>query len=245
MPVILLNINKGSDTMIDYTKDVLFIQDYCFNTQIVEYDIQSAGLSILTHSGVLSEDKIHELENMTKSSRVVSIGMMIRDNPEYQKIISNGLIHARKHFIESNHLSESDIICIKKDAIFTTKKCNTLLFDGIQFRAKNKWRSYLKLGKIEFFYLDKLKYQILGLGTVATDYHKNGWIKTIIDIIDRISNGDKSVRHTVMQLISQYKSEKLPAAYYQSFKSDPTQRDDLYNYQQIIIPLMQVLSQVI
>lgn len=231
--------------MIDYKKDVQFIQDFCFNTQITEYDIQSAGLSILYASGALNEQKARELENMPKSSRVVEIGMMIRENPEYQKIISSGLINARQNFIEKNQLTEADIICIKKDAIFTTKKCNVLNVNGIHFRAKNKWRSYLKIGKIEFFFQDKLKYQINGLGTMATDFHKDGMIKTIVDIIDRVSNGDRSVRSIVMNFISQYKDGKLPSSYYHAFKSDPTQQDELYNYQQVIIPLMQVLSQVV
>lgn len=231
--------------MIDYRKDVLFIQDYCFNTQIIEYDIQSAGLSILAQSKVLDDQKISELENMPKTSRVVAIGMMIRDNPEYQKVISDGLMNARKSFIEENHLNDTDIICIKKDALFVTKKCSSLMINGVKFRAKNKWRSYLKLGKVEFFFQDRLKYQINGLGTMATDYHKNGLIKTIIEIIDRISNGDKSVRHMVMHFISQYKEEKLPSCYYHAFKSDPTNEDMLYNYQQIIIPLMQILSQIL
>lgn len=230
--------------MIDYKKDVQFIQDFCFNTQITEYDIQSAGLSILSSSGVLDEQKKYDLENMPKSSRVVAIGMMIKENPEYQKIISNGLVNARKMFIEQNQLSDADIICIKKDAIFTTKRCKVLDVNGIHFRSKNRWRSYLKLGKIEFFYQDKLRYQVNGLGTMATDFHKNGMIKTIIDIIDRVSNGDKSVRNFVMTFIAQFKEGKLPSSYYHAFKSDPTQQDDLYNYQQVIIPLMQVLSQI-
>ena len=230
--------------MIDYNKDVLFIQDYVFNTQITEYDIRSAGLSILMNSDVLDEQKISELEAMTKNSRVVAIGMMIRDNPEYQQIISKGLVAARKAFITENALTEADIVCIKKDAIFTTRRCSKLEFNGIQFRSKTKWRSYMKLGRIEFLFLDKNRYQILGLGTMATDYHKDGWIKSIIEIMDRVTNADNSVRSMVMNLISKYKSEKLPERYYHAFKSDPRSVDPEYNYREIIIPLMMILSQI-
>lgn len=228
---------------MDYTKDVQYIQDYSFNTQIIEYDIQSAGLSILSSSGVLSQEEIGMYQAMTKSSRNVAIGLMIRDNPEYSKILSKGFIQARKQFIESNQLSESDIICIKKDAIFTTKKCTSLEFNGVKFRSKNKWRSYLKLEKIEFFYMDKSRYQVLNLGTAAIDYHKDGWIKTIIDIIDRISNADRSVRTVVMNLIMKYKAGKLDDCYYHCFKSDPSNIDEIYNYKEVIIPLMKLLSQ--
>ena len=99
----------------------------------------------------------------------------------------------------------------------------------------------MKLGKIEFLYLDKTKFSILGLGTTSIDYHREGWIKTIIDIIDRISNADRSYRNLVTNLILDYKSGKLPECYYHAFKSDPTHCDVLYNYQEVIIPLVQIL----
>lgn len=236
---------KWGDCVIDFSKDVVFVQDYVFNTQITEYDIQAAGLSILEASKALPTEKIEELKNIPKSSRVITIGMMIRDNPQLQKIISIGLAQARTNFITENHLSEADIVCIKKDAIFTTRKCNVLEFGSVHFRSKTKWRSYMKLGRIEFLFLDKSRYQVLGLGTVAIDYHKDGWISTIINIMDRVSNADRSVRPMVMNLISKYKSGSLDERYYHCLKSDPTVRDEMYNYKEIIIPLMQILSNVV
>lgn len=229
--------------MIDYNKDVVFVQDYVFNTQITEYDIQSAGLSILEASGALDDEKVKELSGLSKNNRVVTIGLMIRDNPEYQKIIKEGLISARKNFIEGNNLSDGDIICIKKDAIFTTRKCTNLEFNGIKFRAKTRWRSYLKLGKIEFLYLDKTKYQILGLGESATDYHREGWVATIIDVIDRISNGE-SVGHKMINLVWKYRDGSMDERFYHMFRSDPTPIDPMYNFKEIIQPLMSVLGAI-
>jgi hypothetical protein len=231
--------------MIDYKKDVIFIQDYVFNSSIVEYDMQSAGLSILKDSGVLTEDQITDLEQMSKDSRNIQLGNMTRDNEAFRDILKQGFMDARKNFIEGNNLQEQDIVCIKKDAIFTTVKCNNLEFGGITFRPKTRWRSYLRLGNVEFLFQDKLKYQVKGLGDTAVDYHRDGWISTIMTIIDKVSNADRSVKGYMIGLIDKYKSGELPERFYHVFKSDPTATDRWHNYNKIIIPIMQILSNVV
>lgn len=231
--------------MIDYTKDVQYIQDYMFNSSIIEYDIRAAGYSILVSSNAISDEKKNQLENMTKISRNIEIGMMIRDNPDLQQVISNGLMSARRTFIQENQLQESDIICIKKDAIFTNRKCKVLEINGITFRPKTKWRSYLRLGKIEFLVTDTNRYQILGLGDTSLEYHRDYFVKTIVEIINRVANADRSVRTYVMNFITKYKSLSLDERYYHTFKSDYKPTDAMYNYTNVIIPLMQVLSRVI
>lgn len=231
--------------MIDYSKDVLFLQDYLFNGTVIEYDIQAAGYNILIENNALTEQQIQDLGNMTKNSRNISIGLMIRDDHHLQEILSQGYANARKSFIEGNHLEEADIICIKKDAIFTTRRCSVLQFGGIKFRPKTKWRSYLMLGRIEFLFLDKDRFQVNYLGTSAIEYHRDGWIKAILEIMSRLSNADKSVRSYVMNIIKRYKEGTLDERFYHPLKSDPSQRDDLYNYQNVIVPLMIILSKVI
>lgn len=230
--------------MIDFTKDIVFVQDYCFNTIITEYDIQSAGLSILKSRNLLSPQQISELENMPKTNRNIAIGMLIRDNPSYQQILKNAFIECRKRFITENELNESDIICIKKDAIFTTRRCDRLEFDGIVFRDKTKWRSYMKLGSIEFFYKNTHNYQVLNLGTVAIDFHKEGWIKTIIGVMDKISNADRSVKQNINGLVMGYKEKTLPDRFYNVFKSNPVDVDPMYNFKNVLIPLMQIVSSI-
>lgn len=230
--------------MIDYKKDVLFVQDYVFNSHIIEYDIQSAGLSILKKSGALDENQVNTLGHMSKESQNISIGIMTRDSDQFRDILKQGFADARKGFIEANNLQEQDIVCVKKDAIFTTVKCNTLVIDGIKFRDKTRWRSYLKLGRVEFFYQDKLKYQVQGLGDAAIDYHRDGWITTLITVVDKVSNADRSVKNYIMGVIDKYKRGELPERFYHVFKADPTEINELYNYKEVIIPLMQILSTI-
>ena len=227
--------------MIDISKDNLQVQDFAFNTSIFEYDIRSAGLSILAASGALPAEKVEELSKLDKTNRVVTIGLMMRDDPQLSKIVTKGLQDARKQFIIQNKVEDGDIIMVKRDAIFCTKRCQQLEFGGVQFRIKTKWRSYMRLDRIEFLFQDINRYQILGLGTTATDYHRDGWVKTLLTIMQKISDADRSAYTYTMNFIAKYRDDRLDERFYHMFRSNPTQVSNEYNYQHVIVPLIQIM----
>jgi hypothetical protein len=94
--------------------------EYLFGKKIVEYDIQSAGFSLIKEYGLLDEKTIHDLDKVeSKKELVVKVGLIQKNNKEFAKKLSDAFKDARKRFFEANTLNEKNILSIKKDAFFT------------------------------------------------------------------------------------------------------------------------------
>ena len=147
-------INLAERTLY-LNEDINYIKD----TLISEYDIKSAGFSVIKYKKLLPDDIIEKLENMNKLSRNIQIGLYMREQKTLAKEINDTLAEVRKEFIIQNNLEEEDILSIKKDAIFVIRKkpTNLLIFGYFQFRPKDVFTSYMNLNNKEFYYssLDK------------------------------------------------------------------------------------------
>jgi len=132
------------NTDIDYIKDIL----------ISEYDIKSAGFSVIKYKKLLSEDIINELEKMSKEKRNIKIGKFMKEDVNLIKEVNATLAEVRKEFIRLNNLEEHDILSIKRDAIFVIKKqpTNLVIFDYFVFRPKDVFTSYMYIDNKEFYY---------------------------------------------------------------------------------------------
>ena len=111
--------------------------DSLVNNEIIEYDMKSADISIIESKGLISEEEIKLIKSLPKKVRNTKIGKMQKHNKELVKELNKGFTEYRKLLIETNEIDDSDIISIKKDAIFTTKRCDKKSFDKVQFVEKN------------------------------------------------------------------------------------------------------------
>src|SRR5699024_4216450 len=113
-----------------------------------------AGFSILKDSDCLSKKMLNKFSNMDKHKRHIEIGKMTIRHKEMNKIINKGLIKFRKSFMEENNIDDDSILSIKRDAIFVIGKiADKLRFsDNVEFVLKNKFTSYFRINKIEFYY---------------------------------------------------------------------------------------------
>lgn len=127
---------------------------YLKNVPIVEYDIKSAGFSVVRYKELLGQDMIDELERMPKEERNIKIGLFQRQFPELSSIILETLSEVRQEFVIANEVTEDDILSIKKDAIFLIKKTPkiTKFREYFEFRKKSSFTSYVMLNNIEFYY---------------------------------------------------------------------------------------------
>lgn len=140
--------------------------DFIFGAKIVEYDMKSAGLSLIKEFKLLDDFTIEELEKMDKLARNKKIGLIQRENKEFTEKLSLAFKVARGRFLLYNNLKADSILSIKKDAIFVINSfCKNLQFGHILFQEKNTYTTFFKLNKIEFFFnVDTGKIDLKGLG---------------------------------------------------------------------------------
>ena len=211
--------------MTDLWKKDLFINDnifYLFNKPIYEYDMQEAGYNLIRAYQLLPQERIDWLSSLSKERRHIVIGKMYKENLAFKENHMNAFKEARKLFFESNDLETSDIISIKKDAIFTTKECKvTRFFEFINFRKKHEYTSYIRLGrKLEFYYSPD-NIDIKGLSDKAIDAHSEYMIDFIKSFIDKMETTTRpAVLKYTRKFIDRYKRKELPIGYYRRFDTN-------------------------
>ncbi|QQO92820.1 hypothetical protein CPT_Madawaska_170 [Staphylococcus phage Madawaska] len=174
----------------NYTSDVRYIKD----TVITEYDIKSAGMNILYDSGYLNEEQYNKLRNTQKYERNVIIGKMLKNNKDMNKALMDGFKIARKIFIENNNLKDSDILSIKKDAIFVIgKKCNNLkISKHVRFAESEEYDNYINiLGKEHYINLYQNKIDVKGYQNGVKEHHTDYMFKFLIECLWEDKKKDK------------------------------------------------------
>ena len=206
--------------------------DCLINQSIYEYDIKQANISILLESGIIDESKFNYYANLPKIDREISIGLLQRDNPEIAEALKAGFIRARKALIISNSISEFEIINIRKDAIFTTRKLNKLDFGHIHFKEKNVYTSYYKIFNLVFLYgyryMINSKIQtetyldIKGINKESLKYHKGYLLDIFEDIIIGAERESDlfNVVNFIKNFLIDYVKLNLDLNYYREFNSE-------------------------
>ena len=231
---------------------------YLFNRTIYEYDIHSADINLCIYYGLLPKDMIEKISKMDKIRRVVKIGNMQKDK-DFRDKLKNAFSKIRKEFYEANCLDIVDIIAVKKDAIFTTKKCDITKFGNVEFQVKNIYTSFIQLNNLEFYYAHE-KCDVKGIDDEILKLHDNGIMKIIRLFFKKMETG--SVADTLIYLnrmVSSYKRRELSIDFYREFNANSKfivigaedtyddywedEKDELnisYNFINILIPLVKI-----
>lgn len=106
---------------------------------IQEFDMKSAGLSVLTEKGYISEEMFLTLSDANKLDRNIALGKAIIG--ETGDIVGEEVKKYVDEFIRVNNLKPSNILEIAKDAIFTYNVNPKILEfgDHIVFRPKARY----------------------------------------------------------------------------------------------------------
>lgn len=166
----------------NYTSTIKYIK----NTIITEYDMESAGLNILTELGYFSEDERNRLLSINKLDRNIIIGKLLRNNPKMVEDLENGFANARKIFFEKNNIDEYDVISIKRDAIFIigNKKIDNNISKYVKIRPKNRYSSYLNIMGYENYYnRDTDKLDVKKYAKEVEAVHKDFLLKDLKEIL--------------------------------------------------------------
>lgn len=200
-------------------KDIVFL----FGTEITEYDIHAAGPSICREFNLLPKDTLDEIDKMDKKAKNIKIGLIQRKDKEFTKKLLQGFEEARKRFFDANDIHREDIVSIKKDAIFIQGRyCENTDFGHIHFASKNRYSSYFRLNRLEFYINTRLqKIDIKGLGQgdslkEVITLHKEYMLKFILKFAKMREDevGRIDVRRYLTKFISAYRKKELPIGYY-------------------------------
>ncbi len=192
---------------------------YLFNRTIYEYDIHSADINLCRYYNLLPKETIEKLANLDKTRRVVKIGKMQKD-ADFREKLKNAFSNIRKEFYESNDIDISDIIAVKKDAIFTTKLCEKTNFGPVEFQVKNIYSSFIQLKGLEFYYGHE-KCDVKGIDDEYLKLHEDGILKIVKMFFKKMETGSPpEVLSYMNRMCSDYKLRKLPLEFYREFNTN-------------------------
>jgi hypothetical protein len=191
------------------------------NTDIIEYDLKSAGTSIAREFKLIPDWRLKEIEALPKKDRVVQLGLYKRDHREYSDLEKAGFQQARKMFFDENELTDDRVIAIKRDAIFVNGRCKkTKLTDNLNFRVKNEYTSWLYIQPLEIYYKNsKSPLDVKGINeTIYLEQHDNffgSFIKWVFKLLE-ISDKNEVIKY-IRDFYDRYKGLNLDCEYYREF----------------------------
>lgn len=264
----LIKITKHGLMSKLYERDLYTTKDYDYliGKRIIEYDMKSANVNLCRYYKLLPENEIIKIENMNKYDRVVYVGKLQKNDREFAAKLSKAFKDMRKQFFIANGIEDSDILSIKKDAIFVIKKrCRNTSFGNVTFVEKNVYSSYHKLNGLEFYYSGREdRLDIKGIDDNSLYLYQKfiNILKRLFRYLER--NQKEEFVRFVKDFSQNYKNKLLSYEYYKELKprgcytliqDDPDKRivyglDNIdesiderlcinYNYMAYILPMIQ------
>jgi hypothetical protein len=198
---------------------------YLTSTEIVEYDISSAGLSLSRYYKLLPEEKLNEIELLPKHNRHIAIGRICMVNEVYNdKLNKHAFKDIRKEFFEANSIKDEDVLSIKKDAIFLKRRISKTTFGCVEFKIKNVYSSYYRINKKEF-YLASDHVDVKGIHDDKLILHREYMLDFIFNILKMIETKPiEYVRKELVEFTNHYKRGNLHIGYYRELNDESCYR---------------------
>jgi hypothetical protein len=195
-------------------KDIAYLR----NNIIREYDMVNAGINILRHNNIFSQEEYDQLNSMDKLEKNILVGKFLKNNPDISDALMNEFINIRKELFDRNGITDDDVLSIKKDAIFViNKKIHDLeLNEFYQFQEKNKYIGYMNIDNKEFYYdMTKRRLDIKGFSKHIKEFHKDYLFKELEELMYLDLSDEKNmVFEKLIQFKYNFVTKELPKEYY-------------------------------
>lgn len=208
-----------------YTVDI----PYQINKYIYEYDIHKANISILMSLGLISKQSYDDLYQSPRSVRQIVVGLWQRENPTIANGLKDGFVEMRKCFMIQTDLDDSEVFSIKKDAIYVCGKSLPARIEVapyVKFLMSNKYTSYVKLGKLEIYYLydsasEKELIDVKGIKDDNLELHRDYMIRVLCEILYQwqMNNISEALQY-LNTILTQYVNKECPIGMYRNFDSE-------------------------
>lgn len=201
------------DKMLFYNDNI----PYLFHSNILEYDMNAASLSLSERFGLLPKETIERLKRLPKQQRVIETGLIRRNDKEFSVTVDKKLLEVREQFINENNITPEEIISLHSDAIiFASRKKIKNNIDGIQFKEAMRCTGYINYKRIEMFYNDGyIEYK--GAVQQLIDQQRMGINLYLIKIFKYIENYDTQILKYMSRFQRDYLMDQLQEYVYQSF----------------------------
>ena len=164
--------------------------EYIVDSTIREFDISKANISILRDANCISEDEYQYFLHCPRMERQIAIGKLQGSNPELTNVIKSGIINAKRIFMESNSIDDSEVLYIRNDAIaiISAKAIKRLsITDRVSFRESARYSSFYKFNAISLLYnydpvTNSESLDVKGLGESGTEAHKNYMLEFLCEL---------------------------------------------------------------
>ena len=213
-----MSINKTN-------KDIPFIH----HEMIEEWDIRSANTSLMRYYNLVDMKNIEKFEKMSKSDREINVGLFLKNNRDVSNALEKSFTDIIYEFINSNELEpSSDIISIKKDAIFVRNKViHNNIFGEVEFVKKNTYTGCLLLPKYEFYY-SSTNIDVKGISNESLKLHEDG-ILSFVSLLMKESKNWVDLNVFMKDYAKAYKNRDLTFNSYREFNSNSKFKVNLFN----------------
>lgn len=203
---------------------------YLFHGNIMEYDMVAASLSISRRFNLLDDALIDQLNLLPKKDRTRRIGLIQKDDKDYSEKLLKGILNIRKTFLEQNNLTDENVVSLHSDAVFFNSKSEVKnIADGVEFKKKGSWTSFIRFRNIEMLY-DGACVTFKNVNKDMLNMHTLGIIRHISKIFEMIEDYNDEIFDYMSRFQAQYLQDKLPDYYYIPF-CRPAESFKTYNLQ--------------
>ena len=206
------------------------------DTQIRVYDITKANISVLREVGILTQEEYVYFFNADKLEREVYIGKLQGNRPEVSKILADGIINAKRIFIESNNIDDNDILEINNDAVYLIGNKPVPIQQVtpfVYFKLAEKYTSFYKVRDIRYYYyaniIERIEYlNPKGLGK-ARSLHE-AYMLDFLKVLFYTAQfqGVQEALKLLSSFYEQYTNKTLDIAYYRNL--NPTSRYNIKTF---------------
>ena len=205
-----------------YRKDNWTVKESYVINSIYEYDISKANINILYELGIIDDLTYNTLYVADKHYREVKVGLM-QKNREISKALSEGFKFFRQRLFETNQIQDTEVVSIKKDAVFVTRPLMHTDFGRVHFVQKNKYGLMIKSGALEVYYgYDSVTQDhlidIKGIRDSKLEAYDSYFVYILISVLYLVSTRSyKDALGTLNSFISKYLALQLPVSAYREF----------------------------
>lgn len=237
-------------------------RDYPFitNSDIVEWDIRSANVSLMQYYHLADQELIDKLSRLPKQKREEAVGKYHLKQKGFGTALEHAFNSIIEEFMSSNSLTMDDVVAIKKDAVFVKNRkiIQPVFGDCVEFREKGHYRHALLLPRYEF-YLSDSEVDVKGISDVSLGLHMSGMLQFVRNVMNSAHDWNRMNQY-LKEFVDAYKKKELEFSMYREFTSDSIFRihqggqeilldeideDDVpyldtgFNYINIVIPTIQ------
>lgn len=213
--------------------------DYIVSSIITEYDISKGNISILRYMNVIDDQLYWELYNAPKQERVVRVGLMMRENKDLNRAVTNGFVEAKRLLFEANRIQDREVQSIRNDAVFIiNRKLPYTSLGLINFVEKNEYTEYFKIDKKEYYYnfnplTQTETLEVKGISDNILPLHEKYMLDFIKAIMWSVQNEPiENAIDMIKTFDEKYSNYELESGYYRRFDSESkfqTKRMSKYN----------------